>query len=106
MLGLTISLPKEDKDIVIRSLEKFKETLASGEKKIYELAISVVDKGGILDGMYMRCIERALQHAAFMTNNDQEKVKYQDLATFYQKKREFFQFSTFYSIRLAAGVTV
>jgi hypothetical protein len=94
VLGLTIALPKEDKDIVIRALEKFKETLTPGEQKIYELAITVVKReGGVLDGMYMRCIERALQHAANMTDNAQEKMKYQDLSTFYHKARELFQFS-------------
>jgi hypothetical protein len=93
MLGLTIALPKEDKDIVIQSLDKFKEMVTPGEKDIYQLAIEAVKCGKVLDGMYMRCIERALQYAANMTDNAQEKVKYQELSTFYHKAIELFQFS-------------
>lgn len=103
MLGLTIALPKEDKDIVIRSLEKFKETLTPGERIVYELAIKVVKReNGVLDGMCMRCIERALQYAANMTDNAREKVKYQDLSTFYHKARELFQFSMIRNINFGS----
>jgi hypothetical protein len=107
MLGLTITMKREDKEIVLASLERFKETLTPGEQRIYDLTISVVKRDeGVLDGMYMRCIERALQHATNMTNNNQEKMKFQDLCTFYQKARELFQFAMIRNISFAAGEAV
>jgi|GEM_PF-3562523 len=106
MLGLKIDLPNDDQEVVVHSLEQLLEVLTPGEKPIFQLVIKRIRSGEILDGMGMRCIERALQHAANMTDNAQAKNKYQELTTFYTKARELFQFSMLRNITFSAGVAV
>ncbi|ANB66126.1 hypothetical protein GFC29_3845 (plasmid) [Anoxybacillus sp. B7M1] len=92
MLGIFLYQSKEEKRLILSALQDYMETLSPGEKIVYKMAVSkLADDIPFVDGMYIRCIEKALSHAANMTDSALFQKEMNRLYEVYQKKRESFQ---------------
>lgn len=93
MFGIQLNLSDAQKEIIQVSLRNLYEISSPGEKPIIKLVIKKFKSNGLMDGMYLRSIEKALSHTE---GQDFEASK---LKSYIQEKREEFQQNTFRTIR-------
>jgi hypothetical protein len=104
MLGIKLNLSKEDKTFVVEALNELIPTLKAGEKPIFHLAKSkVLKEDSLFDGMFMRCLEQALEKRETNSRNQAISKKCQSLTQFITKERLNFQYGAMSRLSLAGA---
>ncbi len=92
MLGITIHFKKNENLLLHVALSSFIEEIRTSEKAPYEMTKKkLTDPEATIDGMFMRCMENALDSYCSKHNNQKTIQECTRLALFIKGNREEFQ---------------